>query len=344
MEKKEKLVSRLLIPLSKETIDKCFEGKTNQWEWLICLMRVLYPNWDRVAINTEFPLVNKEVHSYIGLKAIEFDQVHHPKIMAGGLWMNCGFSCSSNKSIPDWTADITRTKLLLKSPKRLYQLYKQQWYEDHADLCLEGHLFLFPLWDKNMQPACFDEWYLNEYQELKQEIEGNGEFFEYCYNCGSLVYELFDKDSMGKHDRVCKDCKKTLKLRDTCPFCGKPHNDNFVLCSKCDALICDRCDIRFPEGSDPMCPDCMEEKSYSNALKLIKKAHKGISFSISKRMAEDLIKDFNLKLEQRHYNMSGETSALFEFEGEQIRIENEWTGSYRLYHGDWESDPHWTGD
>jgi len=88
-----------------------------------------------------------------------------------------------------------------------------------------------------------------------------------------------------------------------------------------------------------------EEKPYLMVLNIIKKACKGIPLTISKEWAKLIIKDFKITLEERGSagDLWGEKSALFEYEGEIIRLKKE--GSfYRLFHGDWESDPHWTGD
>jgi len=87
-----------------------------------------------------------------------------------------------------------------------------------------------------------------------------------------------------------------------------------------------------------------QSKPYLTALNLVKKAPKGIPFSISHDWAEQLQTDFNLTLKQRNSDMTGEKSALFEYDGEMIRIEKDWMGHYNLYRGEWESDPHWTGD
>jgi hypothetical protein len=79
-------------------------------------------------------------------------------------------------------------------------------------------------------------------------------------------------------------------------------------------------------------------------LNIIKTFAEWIGLSIPKNWAKMIINDFHLNLTQRNYNISGEKSAIFEFESEIIRIEHEWTGGYKLYHNDWKPNPHWTGD
>jgi len=85
------------------------------------------------------------------------------------------------------------------------------------------------------------------------------------------------------------------------------------------------------------------EKSLA-PLKVVSGAYRGMPFSISSEMAEEIIREFGLKLECRNGDMSGEKSALFEWEGVTLRIKQTWTRHWELYKGDWKPDPHWTGD
>lgn len=82
----------------------------------------------------------------------------------------------------------------------------------------------------------------------------------------------------------------------------------------------------------------------TSALSITSKSIRGLAWPIPKEWADKLIKDNNLKLIQMHYNITGEKSALFSYKGETIRLERTWGGRYNLYHGDWEPNPHWTGD
>lgn len=84
--------------------------------------------------------------------------------------------------------------------------------------------------------------------------------------------------------------------------------------------------------------------SVTNVLDLVGHSPKGCPWTIPKEWADIIIIMEELELKQRHYNMTGEKSAIFRRDGKIIRLELSWTGSYSLYHGDWEPDPHWTGD
>jgi len=80
------------------------------------------------------------------------------------------------------------------------------------------------------------------------------------------------------------------------------------------------------------------------ALQVTSKSARGVPWSIPREWAEELIREQNLNLQCRNGDISGEASALFQFNGQTLRLRRHWTGRYELYHGDWKSDPHWTGD
>lgn len=88
----------------------------------------------------------------------------------------------------------------------------------------------------------------------------------------------------------------------------------------------------------------MVSDSVTNVLNIVTHSPKGVGWTIPKEWADVIITMENIELKQRHYNITGEKSALFQRNGETIRLEKSWTGRYSLYHGDWEPDPHWTGD
>jgi hypothetical protein len=80
------------------------------------------------------------------------------------------------------------------------------------------------------------------------------------------------------------------------------------------------------------------------ALNITKKAHKGIPFAISREWADILIGEFRLQFTCGPGCMTGEQSALFNYEGEIIRLHQDWMKRWTLYHGQWEPDPHFAGD
>ena len=90
-----------IMTLTQKNIDKIFADAKNQHEYWENLYRSALPDLDNIVQIAGWPEISEKTGSYIMLKAIEFDREHHPEVMAGGLWMNSGFSVL-NKEVPDW--------------------------------------------------------------------------------------------------------------------------------------------------------------------------------------------------------------------------------------------------
>jgi len=84
--------------------------------------------------------------------------------------------------------------------------------------------------------------------------------------------------------------------------------------------------------------------SYANALEIVSKFNEGFCLAISDDWAQEIIKDFGLELKCGTGDMTGEKHALFEYKGIIIRLKKTWMRTYKLFRGEWKSDPHWTGD
>lgn len=94
----EKLES---VSLTREMIDEVFANSKDQFEVLISFYRLAIKDWDKVEKMNDHPLVSDRTNHYIMVKAIEFDHEHHPDVLAGGFWMNRGFSIDA--CVDDWT-------------------------------------------------------------------------------------------------------------------------------------------------------------------------------------------------------------------------------------------------
>ena len=96
----------------KDKIEAVFEKATNQEEALIELYKLVFPDWEEIITIRNWPSCGKTMWGFICKKFIEFDRKHHPKIMAGGIWLNNGFSC--NKQLNDWDIDLTTCEVIRK--------------------------------------------------------------------------------------------------------------------------------------------------------------------------------------------------------------------------------------
>jgi len=46
---------------------------------------------------------------------MDFDQVHHPNVMAGGCWMNTGFSTLQGAKLRDWEVSLEGVEVCWKA-------------------------------------------------------------------------------------------------------------------------------------------------------------------------------------------------------------------------------------
>lgn len=93
-----------MIKLTDAMLDAAFSA-SNQFDALVALYRIAFPDWDRIARIDHWPSVSRSTNMSISKRFIVFDHAHHPDIVNGGLWMNSGFS--TNDSVPDGMIDIS---------------------------------------------------------------------------------------------------------------------------------------------------------------------------------------------------------------------------------------------
>lgn len=98
--------------LTKEEINACFESATHQAEAVEALYRLAFPDWDAIKSISSWPMIGEEANKYIFSQAIKFDSKHHPSVMAGGLWMQNGFSTTEGKGkVGPWELDSSNCTL-----------------------------------------------------------------------------------------------------------------------------------------------------------------------------------------------------------------------------------------
>lgn len=95
-----------MFVLTKKQIDLCFEHE-HQADILFALYREVYdgsvidrPPWAIVKSVDGWPKIGSAAHKYVTEKFIVHDRLHHRRCIAGGLWMNNGFS--HDESLGDW--------------------------------------------------------------------------------------------------------------------------------------------------------------------------------------------------------------------------------------------------
>ena len=84
----------------KEHIKGIFAASESQGEALTGIYHMVFPDWDRIERINGWPQAGETLWQFICREFMDFDRVHHPNVMAGGAWMNTGFSV--NRELSPW--------------------------------------------------------------------------------------------------------------------------------------------------------------------------------------------------------------------------------------------------
>lgn len=88
--------------MTEAAVKACFENQTHQGAVLLALCRLVLPDWDNIDRVDGWPSVNDRTWKAIARLFMDFDKVHHPNVMAGGGWLNSGFSTMHGTKLRDW--------------------------------------------------------------------------------------------------------------------------------------------------------------------------------------------------------------------------------------------------
>lgn len=89
------------MTITKERGEAIGDQATNQSEFTLGMYAELYgDDWDRVTGVGGFPKMGEKIADLAWKMAIDIDKKFHPNVMAGGMWMNNGFS--TDKTLGDW--------------------------------------------------------------------------------------------------------------------------------------------------------------------------------------------------------------------------------------------------
>lgn len=76
----------------KDYVKTIFDKAQNQGDALVGLYRMVLPNWDQIERIHGYPQAGEALWKHICRAFMDFDRVHHPNVMASGIWLNSGFS------------------------------------------------------------------------------------------------------------------------------------------------------------------------------------------------------------------------------------------------------------
>ena len=99
----EKRMKKLLEPL--------FEENTHQTDVVIGIYKKFIPDYDDITDIAGHPTCGKIMSVWLFEKFIEFDQKHHPDVVAGGAWLNWGFSTDEKMG---WEVSLGTCKFTYK--------------------------------------------------------------------------------------------------------------------------------------------------------------------------------------------------------------------------------------
>src|SRR5438105_4423522 len=96
---------------SKEAVEKIFEEAKSQEDYLVGIYRLVFPNWDDIETIHRWPSCNSETWGMICRMAMAWDELNCPEVLAGGAWMNNGFS-SDNNIKQNWRVSTRKCRLV----------------------------------------------------------------------------------------------------------------------------------------------------------------------------------------------------------------------------------------
>jgi hypothetical protein len=101
----------MFVKLDAAEVERIFKESQNQKQAADELYRLVFPDCDSIGKIHGYPRVSQETSVKLFEQFIAFDREHHPDVLPGGYWMNCGFSGTSNPDLAEWTVDASRVRL-----------------------------------------------------------------------------------------------------------------------------------------------------------------------------------------------------------------------------------------
>jgi hypothetical protein len=101
-----------MIKIDMKEIEGLFEKHDNQYEVLIDIYRIAFPDWDSIEAIDGSPTVSTKTWQDICGMFIEFDKEYHPTVLAGGIFLNRGFD--SRPDMEDGMIDVSSLKVEYK--------------------------------------------------------------------------------------------------------------------------------------------------------------------------------------------------------------------------------------
>ena len=98
------------VKLTKQVINNIFETCKDPATATSRLYNAVIPKYNKVSKVGHYPIASKSTALYIYNKFIELEDAHPSGCLAGGLWMNLGFSIDNN--VKDFIVKVDINKVI----------------------------------------------------------------------------------------------------------------------------------------------------------------------------------------------------------------------------------------
>lgn len=103
---------KIPIPKIKKTLEDIFEKHDHQKDVLMDIYQLFIPDWHQIERLKSHPSCGHELWKYICQLFVTFDRKFHPHCMAGGLWIDMGFSTDS--TLNPWEVNLSQVTVIYK--------------------------------------------------------------------------------------------------------------------------------------------------------------------------------------------------------------------------------------
>lgn len=108
------------VPFDRQAFDDYLLTIDNQYNAMMYLYHLVFDDMSKIHKIKDYPAISENTSDYIFRKMIEFDRIHHKNVLAGGLWMNSGFSVDN--TLPDDLIYYDMSKIVYKGENDLTQI------------------------------------------------------------------------------------------------------------------------------------------------------------------------------------------------------------------------------
>ncbi len=102
------------MQVTKKAVEDIFNRHSHQADVVEDLYRLAFPDYDRIEKVKGFPEAGSELSTLIWKNFIQFDRLHHPHVLPGGIWLSHGFS--TNKELLPWELRASEVKVVYSEP------------------------------------------------------------------------------------------------------------------------------------------------------------------------------------------------------------------------------------